>query len=117
MKLDEWKPPSRLSRRECYTALRDIKSATEAYLSDPEVRGRLKDVADALVSNRRTHSRTDCWKLVSTGTQFRCMYEGYHSVMAHKMRLRESILKSHLKKCHGVSEADLGGYVRRGHCD
>lgn len=114
MALDEWKAPSRLSRRKCNTTLRDIRIATEAYLADQEVQRELELVARKLVQNRRQRSGTEHWDLFSTGIQFRCMHKGCHSAKGHKMRPHSNSLKSHLRKTHSVKEEDLDDFVRRG---
>jgi hypothetical protein len=54
MALDEGKAESKVFKRNCNTTLRDIKTATEAYLSLPNVQADLEKVARILVTARRS---------------------------------------------------------------
>jgi hypothetical protein len=116
MAIDEWKAESRLFQRRCNTTLRDIKAATEAYLASREVQADLEEVARILVETRRERCQEDYWELVSTGTQYRCVYTQCHSLKSQKMRVRERNLRSHLRKAHSLTGAEIDKYVDLGRC-
>jgi Patatin-like phospholipase len=116
MALDEWKTESKVFQRSCNTTLRDIKAATEAYLSDPKVQVDFDKVARLLVTARRERCRTEDWELVSTGTQYRCVYTQCHSLQSQKMRARETSLRNHLKHIHELKGEEIDKYVELGRC-
>lgn len=116
MALDEWKAESKVLKRSCNTTLRDIKAATEAYLSGEKAQAELESVAKRLVMTRRERCKMDDWELVSTGTQYRCVYTQCHSLKSQKMRAKESSLRSHLKHAHGLGVEDTEQYVALGRC-
>lgn len=117
MKLDEWKPESRFFRRDCNTTLRDIVAATDEYLENQEVQEQLEKVAKMLVDNRRLRCEKELWEIASTGTLYRCMYDGCHSFKSQKMRSRKRSLISHLQQVHGIKDsASIDDFVQRGRC-
>jgi hypothetical protein len=116
MKLDEWKPPSRLSRRTENETLRDITIETEAYLSQEDVLKDLLKTAEMLVNNRRARSNTRQWTLASMGTPYRCTFKGCPSLKSQKMRPHVDNLKNHLRKAHLVPDAELDAYIKEGKC-
>jgi hypothetical protein len=74
IKLGEWKTARRETGVERVT-LRRIRAATRTYLDNPEVQNQLRDIAEVLVHNRRTRSRTPRWTNVATGYQYHCTIE------------------------------------------
>lgn len=104
VRLNEWKPKATGE-----LTLRRIEAATKKYLEGNEdVRLRIEDCAQALVSNRVHRSQTMRWECFATGTRYRCTVMG-----CGKQNVRfqnRNDLMDHLQSYHELPPPDAGHY-------